>query len=132
MVLYTLGSWICGDHFRPATIMTTITRYGLIGALLVVIVSALSLNSYRLSNKVEKAERALSDEKATNIVLGNIIDAYQANDAANRASTTRQLENERKLRNESDERLRRFKAAGVGDSCIDSRMPDSNISILQE
>ncbi|OWF71263.1 DUF2570 domain-containing protein, partial [Yersinia kristensenii] len=44
----------------------------------------------------------------------------------------RQLENERKLRNESDDRLRRFKSAGFGDSCIDSRMPDSNISILQE
>lgn len=71
-------------------------------------------------------------EQATNTALGNIIDAYQVNDAANRIATTRQLENERKLRNESDERLRRFKAAGVGDSCIDSRMPDSNISILQE
>ncbi|NIL00686.1 DUF2570 domain-containing protein [Yersinia aleksiciae] len=89
-------------------------------------------NSYRLSNKVEKREAELVAEQATNTALGNIIDAYQVNDAANRIATTRQLENERKLRNESDERLRRFKAAGVGDSCIDSRMPDSNISILQE
>ncbi|HEC1651102.1 TPA: DUF2570 domain-containing protein [Yersinia enterocolitica] len=99
---------------------------------LVVLFLLLLLNRNNLSNEVENAKKALSDEKATNTVLGNIIDAYQANDAANRASTTRQLENERKLRNESDERLRRFKAAGVGDSCIDSRMPDSNISILQE
>ncbi|HEG0620176.1 TPA: DUF2570 domain-containing protein [Yersinia enterocolitica] len=105
---------------------------GLVITVLVVIVSALFFNSNRLSNDIQKAEKALSDEQATNTVLGNIIDAYQVNEAANRAATTRQLENERKLRNDSDERLRRFKVAGVGDSCIDSRMPDSNISILQE
>lgn len=92
----------------------------------------LLLNRNHLANKVDKTEADLVTEQATNIALGNIIDAYSANDAANRAATDRQLENERKLRNESDERLRRFKAAGVGDSCIDSRMPDSNISILQE
>ncbi|HEI6905801.1 TPA: DUF2570 domain-containing protein [Yersinia enterocolitica] len=101
-------------------------------ALLVVLFLLLLLNRNSLSNEVEKAEEALREEKSTNTALGNIIDAYQVNDAANRVATTRQLENERKLRNESDERLRRFKAAGVGDSCIDSRMPDSNISILQE
>ncbi|HEK7316833.1 TPA: DUF2570 domain-containing protein [Yersinia enterocolitica] len=101
-------------------------------ALLVVIVSVLLFNSYRLSNKVENTGKDLRAEQATNVALGNIIDAYSANDAANRAATARQLDKERKLRNESDERLRRFKAAGVGDSCIDSRMPDSNISILQE
>ncbi|MDN0104749.1 DUF2570 domain-containing protein [Yersinia bercovieri] len=105
---------------------------GIVIAALVVIVSALLFNSYRLANQVEKTEAELVDEQATNTALGNIIDAYQVNEAANRAATTRQLDNERKLRNESDERLRRFKAAGVGDSCIDSRMPDSNISILQE
>ncbi|WP_145516140.1 DUF2570 domain-containing protein [Yersinia aleksiciae] len=105
---------------------------GIVIAALVVIVSALLFKSYHLSNKVEKREAELVAEQATNTALGNIIDAYQVNDAANRIATTRQLENERKLRNESDERLRRFKAAGVGDSCIDSRMPDSNISILQE
>ncbi|HEN3481217.1 TPA: DUF2570 domain-containing protein [Yersinia enterocolitica] len=105
---------------------------GIVIALLVVVVSALFFNSYRLSNKVEKTEAKLVAEQATNTALGNIIDAYQVNEAANRTATIRQLENERKLRNESDERLRRFKAAGIGDSCIDSRMPDSNISILQE
>lgn len=101
-------------------------------ALLVVLFLLLLLNRNSLSNEVEKVEEALREEKSTNTSLGNIIDAYQVNDAANRTATARQLENERKLRNESDERLRRFKAAGVGDSCIDSRMPDSNISILQE
>ncbi|WP_227732577.1 DUF2570 domain-containing protein [Yersinia proxima] len=105
---------------------------GIVIAVLVVIVSALFFNSYRLSNDIQKAEKALSDEQTTNTALGNIIDAYQVNDTANRAATARQLDKERKLRNESDERLRRFKAAGIGDSCIDSRMPDSNISILQE
>lgn len=92
----------------------------------------LLLNRNHLANKVDKTEAELVAEQATNTALGNIIDAYGANDAANRAATDRQLENERKLRNESDERLRRFKSAGAGDSCIDSRMPDSNISILQE
>ncbi|HDM8436250.1 DUF2570 domain-containing protein [Yersinia enterocolitica] len=105
---------------------------GIVIAVLVVMVSVLLFNSNRLSNDIQKAEKALSDEQATNTALGNIIDAYQVNEAANRAATARQLDKERKLRNESDERLRRFKAAGVGDSCIDSRMPDSNISILQE
>ncbi|PJG64240.1 DUF2570 domain-containing protein [Yersinia kristensenii] len=92
----------------------------------------LLLNRNHLANKVDKTEAELVAEQATNTALGNIIDAYGANDAANRAATARQLENERKLRNESDDRLRRFKSAGFGDSCIDSRMPDSNISILQE
>ncbi|ELW7389833.1 DUF2570 domain-containing protein [Yersinia enterocolitica] len=101
-------------------------------ALLVVLFLLLLLNRNSLSNEVEKAEKSLREERSTNTALGNIIDAYQVNDAANRTATARQLENERKLRNESDERLRRFKAAGIGDSCIDSRMPDSNISILQE
>ncbi|EON3357561.1 DUF2570 domain-containing protein [Yersinia enterocolitica] len=101
-------------------------------ALLVVLFLLLLLNRNSLSNEVEKAEEALREEQSTNTALGNIIDAYQVNEAANRTATARQLENERKLRNESDERLRRFKAAGIGDSCIDSRMPDSNISILQE
>ncbi|AYD44768.1 DUF2570 domain-containing protein [Yersinia rochesterensis] len=105
---------------------------GLVIAVLVVIVWALFFNNYRLSNDIQKAEKALSDEQATNTALGNIIDVYQVNEAANRAATTRQLENERKLRNESEDRVRRFKSAGFGDSCIDSRMPDSNISILQE
>ncbi|OWF74004.1 DUF2570 domain-containing protein, partial [Yersinia kristensenii] len=89
----------------------------------------LLLNRNSLSNEVKKAEKALSEEQATNKALGNIIDTYQLNEAASRAATSRQLENERKLRNESDDRLRRFKSAGFGDSCIDSRMPDSNISI---
>lgn len=92
----------------------------------------LLLNRNHLANKVDKTAAELVAEQSTNKALGNIIDAYQVNETANRTATARQLENERKLRNESDERLRRFKAAGVGDSCIDSRMPDSNISILQE
>ncbi|EKN4012035.1 DUF2570 domain-containing protein, partial [Yersinia enterocolitica] len=64
---------------------------GLVIAVLVVIASALFFNSYRLSNDIQKAEKALSDEQATNTALGNIIDAYQVNEAANRAATTRQL-----------------------------------------
>ncbi|HDY4931388.1 TPA: DUF2570 domain-containing protein [Yersinia enterocolitica] len=105
---------------------------GIVIIVLVVVVSALFFNSYRLSNKVEKAEKALSDELATNTALGNIIDAYQANEAANRASTTRQLENERKLRNESDERLRRFKASAESDDCSIKPLSNASISILQE
>ncbi|CCQ40955.1 hypothetical protein ACROQ8_002295 [Yersinia enterocolitica] len=62
---------------------------GLVIAVLVVIASALFFNSYRLSNDIQKAEKALSDEQATNTALGNIIDAYQVNEAANRAATTR-------------------------------------------
>lgn len=101
-------------------------------SVLAILVSALFFNSYRLSNKIEKTEKALSDEQATNTALGNIIDVYQVNDAANRTATARQLENERKLRNESDERLRRFLAAASDDKCAIQRMPDTSINIMRE
>ncbi|WP_260979387.1 hypothetical protein [Yersinia enterocolitica] len=81
---------------------------------------------------MDKTEAELVTEQATNIALGNIIDAYGANDAANRAATDRQLENERKLRNESDERLRRFLAAASDDKCAIQRMPDTSINIMRE
>ncbi|EKN4820738.1 TPA: DUF2570 domain-containing protein [Yersinia enterocolitica] len=105
---------------------------GLVIAVLVVVVSALFFNSYRLSNDIQKAEKALSDEQATNTALGNIIDAYQVNEAANRTATARQLENERKLRNESEDRLKRFLAASSGDKCAIQRMPDASINIMRE
>lgn len=105
---------------------------GLVIAVLVVIVSALFFNSFRLSNDIQKAEKALSDEQTTNTALGNIIDAYQVNEAANRAATTRQLENERKLRNESEDRLKRFLAASSDDKCAIQRLPDASINILRE
>ncbi|WP_145494974.1 DUF2570 domain-containing protein [Yersinia massiliensis] len=105
---------------------------GILIAVLVVIVSALFFNNYRLSNKVEKTEAKLVAEQNTNTVLGNIIDAYQVNDSANRAATTRQLENERKLRNESDERLRRFKAAAASDDCSIKPMSDDVINVMRE
>lgn len=105
---------------------------GIVIAVLIVVVSALLFNSYRLSNKVENTEKDLRDERNTNVALGNIIDAYSANDAANRAATDRQLENERKLRNESDERLKRFLAASSDDKCAIQRMPDTSINIMRE
>ncbi|HHH0822871.1 TPA: DUF2570 domain-containing protein, partial [Yersinia enterocolitica] len=92
----------------------------------------LLLNRNHLANKVDKTEADLVTEQATNIALGNIIDAYSANDAANRAAIDRQLENERKLRNESDERLRRFLAAVSDDKCAIQRMPDTSINIMRE
>ncbi|ENK4567741.1 DUF2570 domain-containing protein [Yersinia enterocolitica] len=101
-------------------------------ALLVVLFLLLLLNRNSLSNEVEKAEEALREEQSTNTALGNIIDAYQTNEAANRTATARQLENERKLRNESDERLRRFKAASSDDKCAIQRMPDASINIMRE
>ncbi|WP_076707131.1 DUF2570 domain-containing protein [Yersinia enterocolitica] len=92
----------------------------------------LLLNRNHLANKVDKTEAELVTEQATNIALGNIIDAYGANDAANRAATTRQLENERKLRNESEDRLKRFLAAASDDKCAIQRMPDASINIMRE
>ncbi|MGE4682618.1 DUF2570 domain-containing protein [Yersinia enterocolitica] len=105
---------------------------GIVIAVLVVMVSVLLFNSNRLSNDIQKAEKALSDEQATNTALGNIIDAYQVNEAANRAATARQLENERKLRNESEDRLKRFLAASSDDKCAIQRMPDASINIMRE
>lgn len=92
----------------------------------------LLLNRNHLSNQVEKREAELVTERATNVSLGNIIDAYSANDAANRIATARQLDNERKLRNESDERLQRFKASAESDDCSIKPLPDASIVILQE
>ncbi|EMX2274174.1 DUF2570 domain-containing protein [Yersinia enterocolitica] len=101
-------------------------------ALLVVLFLLLLLNRNSLSNEVEKAEEALREEQSTNTALGNIIDAYQVNEAANRAATTRQLEDERKLRNESEDRLKRFLAASSDDKCAIQRMPDASINIMRE
>lgn len=99
---------------------------------LIVSISAFLLNRNSLSNKVERIEKELVAEQNTNTILGNIIDAYQVNEAANRAATTRQLENERKLRNESEDRLKRFLAASSDDKCAIQRMPDASINILRE
>lgn len=99
---------------------------------LIVSISAFLLNRNSLSNKVERIEKELVAEQNTNTILGNIIDAYQVNEAANRAATTRQLENERKLRNESEDRLKRFLAASSDDKCVIQRMPDASINILRE
>lgn len=92
----------------------------------------LLLNRNHLANRVEKTKAELVAEQATNTVLGNIIDAYQVNEAANRTATARQLENERKLRNESEDRLKRFLAASSDDKCAIQRMPDASINILRE
>ncbi|OVZ89931.1 DUF2570 domain-containing protein [Yersinia frederiksenii] len=105
---------------------------GIVIAVLVVVLSALLFNSYRLSNKVEKTEKELLAEQNTNTVLGNIIDAYQVNDAANRAATTRQLENERKLRNVSELQVTRFKAAAASDDCSIKPMPGDVINVMRE
>ncbi|AHM72993.1 DUF2570 domain-containing protein [Yersinia hibernica] len=92
----------------------------------------LLLNRNHLANKVDKTEAELVNERATNVSLGNIIDVYQVNDATNRAAIARQLENERKLRNESEDRLKRFLAAASDDKCAIQRMPDASINILRE
>lgn len=92
----------------------------------------LLLNRNHLANRVDKTEAELVAEQATNTVLGNIIDAYQVNDTANRTATARQLENERKLRNESEDRLKRFLAASSDEKCAIQRMPDASINILRE
>ncbi|EKN6407841.1 DUF2570 domain-containing protein [Yersinia enterocolitica] len=92
----------------------------------------LLLNRNHLANRVDKTEAELVNERATNVSLGNIIDVYQVNDAANRATTARQLDNERKLRNESEDRLKRFLAASSDDKCAIQRMPDASINILRE
>lgn len=92
----------------------------------------LLLNRNHLANKVDKTAAELVAEQSTNKALGNIIDAYQVNEAANRAATARQLENERKLRNESDERLRRFNTAAASDDCSIKPLPGDVINIMRE
>ncbi|EOI6865254.1 DUF2570 domain-containing protein [Yersinia enterocolitica] len=92
----------------------------------------LLLNRNHLANKVDKTAAELVAEQSTNTVLGNIIDAYQVNETANRIATARQLENERKLRNESEDRLKRFLAASSDDKCAIQRMPDASINIMRE
>ncbi|OWF90433.1 DUF2570 domain-containing protein [Yersinia intermedia] len=109
-------------------------KYSTSFIIIVLIVStcAFLLNRNSLSNKVDKIEKELVAEQNKNTILGNVIDAYQANEAANRTATTRLLENERKLRNENEERLKRFLAASSDDKCAIQRMPDASINILRE
>ncbi|EEQ12892.1 hypothetical protein yfred0001_43960 [Yersinia frederiksenii ATCC 33641] len=54
------------------------------------------------------------------------------NDSANRAATTRQLENERKLRNASELQVARFKAAAASDDCSIKPMPGDVINVMRE
>lgn len=44
----------------------------------------------------------------------------------------RQLESERRLRYEAEDRLKRFTLATASDNCAASRMPESGIDILRE
>lgn len=92
----------------------------------------LLLNRNHLANKVDKTEAELLTERATNVALRGIIDAYQLNDVANRAATARQLENERKLRNDSVLQLERFKAAATSDDCSLKPMPGDVIDVMRE
>ncbi|CNH51030.1 putative phage antitermination protein Q [Yersinia frederiksenii] len=100
--------------------------------LLLFLLLGLTANTYRLSAKQKQEHTQLQAEQLVNQTLGNIIDAYQLNDAANRAAAARQLENERALRHETEDRLKRFAAASATDNCAVSRMPESGISILRE
>lgn len=100
--------------------------------LLLFLLLGLTVNTYRLSTRQKQEHAQLQAELLVNQTLGNIIDAYQLNDAANRAATLRQLESERALRHETEDRLKRFAAAAATDNCAVSRMPESGISILRE
>ena len=107
-------------------------RRAITTVLLVILLMGLTANTYRLSAKQVQEHAELQVERAVNQTLDNIIAAYQLNDAANRAAAARQLENERVLRHETEDRLKRFAAAAATDSCAAHRMPESGINILRE
>ena len=107
-------------------------RRAIIMALLALLFMGLMANTYRLSAEQKQEHAELQAERVVNQALGDIIDAYQLNEAANRAAVARQLENERRLRHEAEERLKRFKLATASDNCAASPMPESGISILRE
>ncbi|WP_145518560.1 DUF2570 domain-containing protein [Yersinia bercovieri] len=109
--------------------------YKIVGGIITVLV-AFSLMQFvhwhNLSKQVEKREKELAEERAMNVALGHIIDAYQENNSANRVAITRQLESERVIRNENEEKVRQFQAEAMGDPCAVQHMPDSIINLLQE
>ncbi|MBW5810573.1 DUF2570 domain-containing protein [Yersinia kristensenii] len=107
-------------------------RQTLIMALLALLLMGLTANSYRLSAKQQQEHAQLQVARVVNQTLADIIDAYQLNAAANRVAVVRQLESERTLRHETEDRLKRFTAAAANDNCAVSRMPESGISILRE
>lgn len=107
-------------------------RQAITTVLLAILLMGLTANTYRLSAKQVQEHAELQVERAVNQTLDNIIADYQLNDAANRAAAARQLENERVLRHETEDRLKRFVAATATDNCAVSRMPESGISILRE
>ncbi|CNH82906.1 DUF2570 domain-containing protein [Yersinia vastinensis] len=99
---------------------------------LLLLLLGLMANAVRLSAKQRQVYAELQAQQVVNQTLGNIIDTYQLNDAANRAAVARQLESERTLRHETEDRLKRFAAAAATDSCAAHRMPESGINILRE
>lgn len=109
--------------------------YKIVGGIITVLVAVflvLFVHWNSLSNRLEKTEKELTAERAINAILGHIIDAYQENNSANRVAITRQLESERVIRNESEEKIRQFGAEAIGDPCAVQRMPDPIINLLQE
>ncbi|ADZ43205.1 TPA: DUF2570 domain-containing protein [Yersinia enterocolitica] len=107
-------------------------RRVIIVVLLTLLLMGLMANTYRLSAKQKQEHAQLQSERVVNQALGDIIDAYQLNEAANRAAVARQLESERRLRYEAEDRLKRFTLATASDNCAASRMPESGIDILRE
>ncbi|HHL2499479.1 TPA: DUF2570 domain-containing protein [Yersinia enterocolitica] len=107
-------------------------RRVIIMVLLTLFLMGLMANTYRLSAKQKQEHAQLQSERVINQTLGDIIDAYQLNEATNRAAVARQLESERRLRHEAEDRLKRFTLATANDNCAASRMPESGIDILRE
>lgn len=116
--------------------MTPLTRYGLIGALLVAICLG-GINgvlTYRLNNANE-ANKKLSDAN-TELSKGiesrdETITALKDSASADRRATEEQLRIEQEKRSKADAENRTLRKALEHSDCSDQRLPDSAIGILR-
>ncbi|HHQ6722166.1 TPA: DUF2570 family protein [Serratia fonticola] len=109
--------------------MTTLNKYGLIGALLVAI--CLGWYSTVLTDRLDKADKA--NEKLVEAV-GDRDDTIKAlNDAsgADRRATEEQLKIEQQKREKADAENRTLRKALESSDCSNQRLPDSAIDILR-
>ena len=109
--------------------MTTLTRYGLIGALLVAI--CLSGYSSLLSSRLDTARQLNSELNKSLAQQAGLIVTLQTQDAQNRALMAEQQQRERQLRQQASDNERKYRDAIKNDECARSAAPVAVLDFLR-
>ncbi|WP_447881314.1 DUF2570 family protein [Serratia fonticola] len=109
--------------------MTALSKYGLIGLLLVAILIA--WNNSLLTTRLDNAKKA--NEKLVESVKDRdeTITALQDSASADRRATEEQLRIEQEKRSKADAENRKLREALESSDCSNQRLPDSAIGILR-